>query len=124
MVAMGHVTDRAIGSDAAGVVKRVGAGVSRLRVGDRVAVLQRGAMRTNLRVDSSIPQKLPDDISLEDGATIPTVFVTAYHALIETAHLERGETVLIHRASGGELNSFDLAIPSQLTWIDQDLAKQ
>ena len=118
MVAMGHVTDRAIGSDAAGVVKQVGAGVTRLSVGDRVAVLQRGAMRTTLRVDSSIPQKLPDNISIEDGATLPTVFVTAYHALVEVARLERGESVLIYRASGGELRYFEIAVLKKLTYMN------
>jgi NADPH:quinone reductase-like Zn-dependent oxidoreductase len=103
MTAMGHVTDRAIGGDAAGIVTRVGAGVSRLSVGDRVAVLHRGAMRTTLRVDGSIPQKLPEDISMQDGATLPTIYVMAYHILVEVARLQKGDSVLIHRASGGEL---------------------
>jgi NADPH:quinone reductase-like Zn-dependent oxidoreductase len=116
MVAMGHVSDRAIGSDVAGVVKRVGAGVSRVSIGDRVAVFQPRAMCTTLRVDGSLLQKLPRDMSIENGATIPTAFVTAYHALIEIARLKSGESILIHRAVGGKLDY--IAIRTAITVLE------
>jgi NADPH:quinone reductase-like Zn-dependent oxidoreductase len=102
MVAMGHVLDRVIGSDAAGIVKRVGKEVSRLKVGDRVVVLTRAAMRTTVRVDERLPQKIPDNMSMASASTLPTVFVTAYQVLIETARLQKGETILIHSAAGGK----------------------
>ena len=35
------------------------------------------------------------------GAAIPTVYLTAWHALVDTAGLRRGERVLVHAAAGG-----------------------
>jgi NADPH:quinone reductase-like Zn-dependent oxidoreductase len=102
MIAMGYVKDTMIGSDAAGVVTSIGSGVTRFNVGDRVAVIQKGAMRTTLRVDASIPQRIPENLSMEEGASLPTIYATAYHAMIEVARLQKGESVLIHRASGGK----------------------
>src|SRR3954468_21043929 len=101
MVAMGFVPDLVIGSDAAGVVSRIGTEVKKLGVGDRVALIRVGAMRTNIRIDESLPQKLPDTMSMEHGSTLPTIYVTAYQSLIEIGRLEKEETVLIHSATGG-----------------------
>ena len=102
MIAMGSVPDTVFGIDAAGVVKRVGSLVTALHVGDRVALIQLGAMRTTLRIHESIPQILPDYMSIEQGASLSTVYVTAYQSLFEIAKLEKGESVLIHSAAGGE----------------------
>jgi amino acid adenylation domain-containing protein len=44
---------------------------------------------------------LPAGLSFAEGATLPVAFVTAYCALVRHAQLRRGETVLIHAASGG-----------------------
>lgn len=120
MIAMGYVKDLVIGSDAAGIVTSIGSGVTRFNVGDRVAVLHKGAMRTTLRVDVSIPQRLPENLSMEEGATLPTIYVTAYHAMVEVARLQKGESVLIHRASGGKSLSFVyLEIDCRLTYVNQ-----
>ncbi|KAI1292235.1 Fatty acid synthase [Halotydeus destructor] len=51
------------------------------------------------RIDFSWP--IPDHWSLEDAATFPVVYATAYYALIVRAHLLPGESVLIHSGSGG-----------------------
>lgn len=99
---MGSIPDTAIGLDAAGVVTKVGADVTCLCVGDRVAVIQPGAMRSTIRIAASIPQKIPDTMSIEDGASLPTAYVTAYQCLIEIGQLQKGETVLIHSAAEGE----------------------
>lgn len=102
MVSMGGVADTELGLDAAGIVKRVGKNVTLVRKGDRVATFQPGAYRTLLRTHQSLVAKLPDDISMEAGASLPTVYVTAYQALCVAARLTPGETVLIHSAAGGE----------------------
>lgn len=102
MVSMGVAPDTEIGLDAAGVIKRVGRNVTLVRPGDRVATLQPGAYRTLLRTDQSLVAKLPDDMSIEAGASLPTVYVTAYQALYVAARLLPGETVLIHSAAGGK----------------------
>ena len=44
---------------------------------------------------------MPSTLSWEEAASIPIVFLTAYHALARTAQLAAGETVLIHSAMGG-----------------------
>ncbi|KAL9113104.1 MAG: hypothetical protein Q9227_002716 [Pyrenula ochraceoflavens] len=101
MVGMGLVPDTELGLDAAGLIKRVGRNVASLRPGDRVATFQPGAYRTLLRTDQSLVAKLPEDMSMEVGASIPTVYVTAYQALWVAARLLPGETILIHSAAGG-----------------------
>ena len=45
--------------------------------------------------------KLPDDVSFEEAAAIPIVFVTALHSLSKIAKLSPGESVLIHAGAGG-----------------------
>lgn len=45
--------------------------------------------------------RVPDHISIEQAATFPTTFLTAAHALFDTAELMAGETVLIHAAGSG-----------------------
>jgi NADPH:quinone reductase-like Zn-dependent oxidoreductase len=44
---------------------------------------------------------LPDSVSYEDAATIPTIWSTAWHGLVEVGRLENGETVLVHAAASG-----------------------
>ncbi len=38
---------------------------------------------------------------MQDAAALPLVFITAWEALVERAHLQAGQTVLIHAAAGG-----------------------
>ncbi len=48
---------------------------------------------------SAIP--IPDDLSFEEAAAVPLVFLTAWHMLFERARLEAGEDVLVLAASSG-----------------------
>lgn len=45
--------------------------------------------------------RIPDHVSFEDAAVIPTVWMTAWHALMDTADLRMGESILIHAAASG-----------------------
>jgi len=45
--------------------------------------------------------RMPDAMSFEDGAAFGMVYLTAYVSMIENAHAQAGETVLITGASGG-----------------------
>ena len=45
--------------------------------------------------------EVPDDWTLEDAATVPVVYTTAYYALITRGNLQPGESVLIHSGAGG-----------------------
>ena len=99
---MGHVSRLELGIDAAGVVRTVGSKVRRLKIGDRVAFSKVGAISNVVRVHGDLPQLLPENMSFEDGASIPFVFMAAYRSLVEVAQLSKGEVVLIHFSAGGK----------------------
>ncbi len=91
-----------LGTDFAGVVTAVGPGVTQHRVGDRVAGLcGDGCWGTFVTCDARLAVRLPDAISDEHAAAVPTAHVTAYYGLHELAHMVRGDKVLIHSATGG-----------------------
>lgn len=74
----------------------------RIRVGDEVfGVTRFGGWSSHLVVDRSLILPLPKDLSLEQAAGFPTVFLTAYYPLFVLTRLRPGETVLIHSAAGG-----------------------
>ncbi|KAG8169993.1 hypothetical protein KVR01_000738 [Diaporthe batatas] len=102
MAAMGMIPLLVLGSEASGIVLRTGDKVNRFVKGDRVAVLcPEGAHKTVLRVDERMAIKVPDTFSFEEAASILVVFITAYHALMNVAKLEKGQSILIHAAAGG-----------------------
>ena len=91
------------GSDAAGVVEAVGDGVKKVKAGDRVYTAKTisGAYAEYTLTEESQVEKLPANISFEQGAAIWVPYGTAFHALKQEAFAKAGETVLIHGASGG-----------------------
>jgi NADPH2:quinone reductase len=91
------------GKDGAGVVEKIGDGVTKFKSGDRVYTA--GAV-TGTYAEYSICEekhlgRLPDNVSFEQGAGIWTPYATAYRALFQKAKAKAGETVFIHGASGG-----------------------
>lgn len=101
LMVLGRVNHSGIGSDVAGIVTRLGQGCAGLRVGDRVAACRMNSFRSLVRCPRTHVVKLPASLSMTDGASLPTTFVTAWQCLNERAHLRAGETVLIHSAAGG-----------------------
>lgn len=91
------------GSDAAGTVEAVGAGVTKVKPGDRVytAKTLTGAYAEYALALEEQVYRLPDKISFEQGAGVWVPYGTAYHALHHFAKARAGETVLVHGASGG-----------------------
>jgi NADPH:quinone reductase len=91
------------GSDAAGTVEAVGAGVSKVKPGDRVytARTASGAYAEYALALESQVYALPEKISFSQGAGVFVPYGTAYHALYQQAHARAGETLLVHGASGG-----------------------
>ena len=91
------------GFDAAGVIDRVGEGVTDWKVGDEVIVFSddRGAYAQFVVVPANTIVRKPEKLSFEEAAGIPTVAYAAYDALIDTANVERGQRVLIHGGAGG-----------------------
>jgi NADPH:quinone reductase len=90
------------GGEAAGVVRAVGAGVTRFRVGDRVAATTlHGAFAEQLAVPELAAVKLPDAVGFDVGAATLLTYATTAHALIDRARLAAGETLLVLGAAGG-----------------------
>ena len=91
------------GAEAAGRVLAVGEGVTQVSVGDRVLGyrLLVGAMAEQFVAPADQVFRLPDGVTMEQGACLSVTYGTGYHALVDRARLEPGETVLITGATGG-----------------------
>ncbi len=90
------------GGEAAGVVGAIGAGVSLLKVGDRVAAtMLNGGFAEKLVVSELAAVKLPDAVDFQVGAATLLTYATTYHALVDRAQLKAGETLLVLGAGGG-----------------------
>jgi NADPH:quinone reductase-like Zn-dependent oxidoreductase len=91
-----------LGSDFAGTVESVGAGVTRFKPGDDVFGGAGGALAEYLlaREDGDIVLK-PAELTFEQAAAIPIAAVTALQGLRDHGHLAAGQKVLINGASGG-----------------------
>jgi NADPH:quinone reductase-like Zn-dependent oxidoreductase len=85
----------------AGIITAVGSAASSdFHIGQRVCGWSGNAYASRFRLSSQLLQPLPEALSFSQGASIPLAFEVAYQALIETARLEQGQTVLIHSAAG------------------------
>jgi NADPH2:quinone reductase len=90
------------GGEASGVVRAVGAGVTSVAVGDRVATyLIYGSFAERVVAPELSVVKLPDAVSFEVGAATLLTYATTYHALVDRAALAKGETLLVLGAAGG-----------------------
>jgi len=94
-----------LGNDLAGDVEAVGPGVTKFKVGD--AIYSRldkdriGAIAEYALVRESAAAKKPARLDYVQAASLPLVGLTAWQALIDLAHLQAGQKVLIHAGSGG-----------------------
>jgi len=90
------------GGEVAGVVRAVGAGVTSLAVGDRVAATMIfGAFAERVVVPEQAAVRLPDGVSFEVGAATLLTYATTLHALVDRAAIRAGETLLVLGAAGG-----------------------
>ncbi|KAL4901000.1 hypothetical protein BDW74DRAFT_182333 [Aspergillus multicolor] len=91
------------GLEGAGYVSKIGAEIDHVRPGDRVMIL--GTSSTGLATQVQRPGKftlrIPNSLSFEDAATMPSVYVTVLLGLVDKAQLEKGQSILIHAAAGG-----------------------
>jgi NADPH:quinone reductase-like Zn-dependent oxidoreductase len=88
--------------EVSGVVTAVGSAMrGRFRVGDRVAGVGAQPFTSRARVKGLMSCRLPESITFTVGASIPIIYMTAYHCIVEVARLRKGQTILIHAASGG-----------------------
>lgn len=92
-----------VGSDFAGVVGQVGSDVTKWKVGDAVfgCNLEDGALPSHVKIVEDAVVQIPPKFTFAEAATLPAVFATAYYSLVTVAKMKKGDTVLLHTASGG-----------------------
>ncbi len=90
------------GSDIAGVVKEVGAGVTHLKPGDEVfGFVMHGGYAEEVIVPGNACFKKPPMMDFPIAASFMMAYGTSYHALKDRGNLKEGETLLVLGASGG-----------------------
>lgn len=119
-------------SDGAGEVVAVGPGVTRVKVGDRVAAafMQKwiageinetkarsalggggpdGMLAEQVVLSEEGLVHLPPALSYEEGATLPCAAVTAWHALVGEGRLKAGDSVLVQGTGGVSIFALQFA---------------
>jgi alcohol dehydrogenase len=95
----------ALGSDLAGVVTKVGAGVTRFKPGDAVFAHPDASIIGTFAEYIAVPEAdlalKPDSLTMEEAASVPLVALTAWQALFERATVKAGDKVFIQAGSGG-----------------------
>jgi NADPH:quinone reductase-like Zn-dependent oxidoreductase len=137
-------------SDGAGEVVEVGSGVTRVKVGDKVAGnffarwpggeppldvqstalggASDGMLAEYVVLEEEGTVKIPSHLSVEEGATLPCAAVTVWHAMMEHAKLIAGQTVLLQGTGGVSVFGLQLGHAMGLQTIitsssDEKLAK-
>ncbi|MEY2536960.1 MAG: hypothetical protein QOG67_700 [Verrucomicrobiota bacterium] len=122
-----------LGYEMAGVVVKTGAKVARLKIGDPVYayLLYGGGWAEYCISNEGEAATKPASLNFTEAAAVPLAALTAWQALIDTAKIEKGQTVLIHGGSGG-VGSFAIQIAKErgarviatASTSNQDLLKQ
>jgi NADPH:quinone reductase-like Zn-dependent oxidoreductase len=101
------------GYDIAGLVEKTGAKITKFKAGDSVYAylnLKDGGGYAEYALATEVEAALkPKSISFIEAAGVPVVALTAWQALIDTAKLSAGRTVLVHGGSGS-VGSFAIQI--------------
>jgi len=92
---------RAAGTDAAGEVEKLGAGVTHFKVGARVMGRCPGAFAEYALMDARETMAVPDKLAWEDAAAVPIVFLVVYDMLVAQGRLEAGEWLLVTGVTSG-----------------------
>lgn len=92
-ITMGIVPDNEynIGFECAGVVKRLGPGVTQFQVGDRVCILKAGSYANRIRVSVQRCHLIPASMTFEEAATIPSVYLCSLYAMYHLGGLKEGQ---------------------------------
>ncbi len=124
-----------VGYDISGVVEKTGAKIEKLKRGDAVyaylSILHGGGYAEFAIAKPDEMSLKPRNINFEEAGAVPLAATTAWQALIDTAKIDKGQTVLIHGGSGG-VGSFAIQIAkargarviATASTANQDLLKQ
>ena len=93
------------GHDLAGVITKVGAKVSKFKIGDEVysrpTDFRIGTFAEYIAVNENDLAFKPKNLTMGEAASIPLVGLTAWQALVEKSNLKKGQKVFIQAGSGG-----------------------
>lgn len=94
-----------LGLDVAGIVAEVGEGVTQWNKGDRVVyhgdLTKKGGFAEYAVTNANTVSLIPEGVTFEDSAAIPTAGYTAYQALHYKLQLSKIKTIFIHGGAGG-----------------------
>jgi NADPH:quinone reductase-like Zn-dependent oxidoreductase len=96
-----------LGMDLAGVVERVGEGVTGFTPGDEVYGLTggvgtlQGSLAEAASVDAALLAHKPESLSFREAVALPLVVITAWEGLVDRAQVGPGHKVLVHGGAGG-----------------------
>jgi len=92
---------RIFGDEVAGDVIAVGSEVKHLKVGDKAFGLAVFGIATHTLARAGDMRVMPSNLTYEEAATLPVVFMTSWHALKTVARMKAGEMILVHAGAGG-----------------------
>lgn len=96
-----------LGIDLAGVVEAVAPGETRFVAGDEVYGMTGGiggvpgSLAQFAAVDGDLLAHKPRSLDMRQAAALPLIFITAWEGLVERAHVQAGQKVLVHGGAGG-----------------------
>lgn len=94
-----------LGNDFSGVVAKVGAKVTRFKVGDEIYARLRkskiGTFAEYIAIHEDDTALKPKNLSFEEAASIPLVGLTSYQALVDILQLQKEQKILIQAGAGG-----------------------
>jgi NADPH:quinone reductase-like Zn-dependent oxidoreductase len=100
-----YKTPFVLGHDVAGVVTAVGRAVRDFEVGDEVFARPRdlriGSFAQYIAIDHDDVARKPASLTLHEAAAVPLVSLAAWQVLVDRAHVQPGQKVLVHAGSGG-----------------------
>jgi NADPH:quinone reductase len=92
---------RPAGGDGAGEVHAMGEGVTGFKPGDRILGRARGTFSEYVLMSAGLAVPMPERLTWEQAAAVPTAFITAYETLYPYGRLKSGEWLLVANASSG-----------------------
>jgi NADPH2:quinone reductase len=102
-----HPLPLVLGIDMAGEVDAIGPGVAAFKVGDAVYGMTggvggiQGSLAQYASVDASLLARKPANLSWREAAALPLAFITSWSGIVDRAHLQAGQSVLVQGGAGG-----------------------
>lgn len=87
-----------LGCEGSGIVRQAGP-ASSLKPGDRVIVFASGSFSTRLVTTSKLCVRMADDLDFTDAASMPCVYGTVIHSLLDMARLQKNQVALVNPVS-------------------------